>query len=205
MSTFEIDLTNEVFIFFSDFLLSWYIKLSWKYFLNKKPQKQPLCSLYCRGRQRLSTEHHCEVRHGTLRLSTRILRLLRLLLKVYSSLPTTHHNSTKKKFRLPYRYRNWILASVRFQIPKPGFGRTLSRTLAPYFEIITCCLLLFITCLNFPLKRFILKFFREVGFNQVGDENLGCITISICKPICEICYRWVELTFELLSIFYDNK
>ena len=46
------------------------VEICRKYFLNKNSQKQPLCSLYCRGRQRLSTEHHCEVRHGTLRLST---------------------------------------------------------------------------------------------------------------------------------------
>ena len=151
MSTFEIDLTNEVFIFFSDFLLSWYIKLSWKYFLNKKPQKQPLCSLYCRGRQRLSTEHHCEVRHGTLRLSTRILRLLRLLLKVYSSLPTTHHNSTSKKFRLRYRYRNWNLGSV-LECQKPGFGRTLPRTFGAIFWNYYLLPLTFYHLFEFPAK-----------------------------------------------------
>ena len=187
MSTFEIDLTNEVFIFFSDFLLSWYIKLSWKYFLNKKPQKQPLCSLYCRGRQRLSTEHHCEVRHGTLRLSTRILRLLRLLLKVYSSrLPTTHHNSTKKKFRFPYWYRNWnsrcpnLVSVEHYQEP---WRHILKLLLAASY---------FLSLVWISRWRFILKFFREVGFNQVGDENLGC------KLVCEIFFRWVELTFELL-------
>ena len=143
MSTFEIDLTNEIFIFFSDFLLTWYIKLSWKYFLNKKPQKQPLCSLYCRGRQRLSTEHHCEVRHGTLRLSTTTTLAIEGIFQSTNYTPQFNN----KKVSVPI-----LIPKLEFQMPKPGFSRTLPRTVAPYFEIITCCLLLFITCLNFPLK-----------------------------------------------------
>ena len=147
MSTFEIWHNKCGFNFFSDFftLLVSKVEICRKYFLNKNSQKQPLCSLYCRGRQRLSTEHHCEVRHGTLRLSTTLATEGIFLSTNY----TPQFN--KKKVSAPDTDTE-IGVWVRFQMPKPGFGRTLPRTLAPYFEIITCCLLLFITCLNFPLK-----------------------------------------------------
>ena len=106
MSTFEIDITNVVLFFFSDFftLLVSKVEICRKYFLNKNSQKQPLCSLYCRGRQRLSTEHHCEVRHGTLRLSTTLATEGIFLSTNY----TPQFN--KKKFRLP------------IPIPKLEFG-----------------------------------------------------------------------------------
>ena len=199
MSTFEIDITNVVLFYFLDFftLLVSKVEICRKYFLNKNSQKQPLCSLYCRGRQRLSTEHHCEVRHGTLRLSTTLATEGIFLSTNY----TPQFN--KKSFGSQYRYRNWNLGSV--PDAKTWFRSYTIKNLGAIFWNYYLLPLTFYHLFEFPAKDSFWKFFREVSFNQVGDENLGCTTISICKPVCEICYRWVELTFELLSIFYDNK
>ena len=123
------------------------VRIFRKYFLNKNSQKQPLCSLYCRGRQRLSTEHHCEVRHGTLRLST----TLAATEGIFQSSTNYTPQFNKKKFQLPIPIPK-LEFGFGSRMPKPGFGHILPRTLPPHFEIITCCLLLFITCLNFPLK-----------------------------------------------------
>ena len=104
--SYSFSCTNGGFIFFRFFtLMVSKVEICWKYLLNKNCQKQPLCSLYCRGRQRLSTEHHCEVRHGTLRLSTTLATE-----GIFQSSTNYTPQFNKKKFRLP------------IPIPKLEFG-----------------------------------------------------------------------------------
>ena len=136
------------FYFFSDFLLCWYLKL--RFVENTSWTKIP-------------KNNHCAVstveaaRGFPLSITVRwdmerwgcLLRLDATEGIFQSTNYTPQFNN--KKVSAPDTDTE-IGVWVRFQMPKPGFGRTLPRTLAPYFEIITCCLLLFITCLNFPLK-----------------------------------------------------
>ena len=142
----KFDITNVVLIFFQIFLLCWYLKL--RFVENTSWTKIP-------------KNNHCAVstveaaRGFPLSITVRwdMERwgcLLRLLLKVYSSLPTTHHNSTKKKFRLPYRYRNWSLGSV--PDAKTWFRSYTTKNLGAIFWNYYLLPLTFYHLFEFPAK-----------------------------------------------------